>query len=41
MISGNNIWYRVRAGQFSSKEESQAMMTKLKKEHKEVILIKK
>ncbi len=41
MISENNIWYRVRAGHFSSKEDSQAMMTKLKKEYKEVILIKK
>lgn len=39
-ISKNNIWYRVRAGRFSSKEESQTMMTKLKKEYKEVILIK-
>ncbi|MBA4367730.1 MAG: hypothetical protein C0403_08850 [Desulfobacterium sp.] len=39
-ISKNNTWYRVRAGHFNSKEESQAMMTKLKQEYKEVILIK-
>jgi DedD protein len=39
-ISKNNIWYRVRVGHFSNKEESQAMMTKLKNEYKEVILIK-
>jgi DedD protein len=39
-LSKNNIWYRVRAGHFSSKEESQAMMIKLKKEYKDVILIK-
>jgi len=39
-ISKNNIWYRVRAGHFSRKEESQTMMTKLKQEYKDVILIK-
>lgn len=41
VLSGNKIWYRVRAGSFSSKEESQTMMAKIKKEYKGAILLKR
>ncbi|RJP75970.1 MAG: hypothetical protein C4522_19745 [Desulfobacteraceae bacterium] len=40
VLSKDNIWYRVRAGYFSSKEESQAMMAKIKKTHNGAILLK-
>lgn len=39
IISENNIWYRVRAGYFKNRADSQTMMSELKKEHKGAVLV--
>jgi cell division protein FtsN len=39
ILSANNVWYRVRAGNFGTRQESQAMMAKIKKEHKGAFLL--
>jgi len=39
ILSENNIWYRVRAGYFKNRADSQKMMSELKKEHKGAVLV--
>lgn len=39
VLSANNVWYRVRAGNFHTREESEAMMAEIKKDHKGAFLL--
>ena len=39
VLSANNVWYRVRAGNFQSRKESEAMMAEIKKDHKGAFLL--
>ena len=39
VLSAKNVWYRVRAGNFNTRQESEAMMAEIKKDHKGAFLL--